>query len=386
MNRFLLALAASAFSAGAMAQDATNVQFSFGDDEYAAGQSAIITGAVAGDAFATGYDAKVLQTVTGDAHLAGFNVGVEAGVGGDVYAAGFAVTIGAPVGADLSAMGNSVSVLSGATIGGNARLAGQTVTLGGPVNGSVLIAAQTATLAASVMGDMQFSGISLNFSDGARVDGTLTIRAPRAITVPATVASADRVVFVLAEDLSQVSGPAQVAFETVRSMSPWIMIVPALIWNVALLVVGLVCFALFPKRSAAIYEKAVAAPWYTLWVGVLGLSVMFGLFAVLGMSLIGIPLILIYVFVFAIAWVLMQVAGAYVLGGRILAAFKLNAAPIATQMLGLFIGLVIVWVLGLVPFLGSIVWFVVALLGIGGIARTIVERNKTMAPTASAKA
>ncbi|HUV33203.1 MAG TPA: hypothetical protein VMW31_06495, partial [Devosiaceae bacterium] len=373
MKRTVLALIAISFSAAAAAQDGATEYFSFGGDEYAAGQTATVAQASANDAFAAGFDVRIAAPVGGDAHAAGFNVTIDSPVTGNVYAGGFSVTIGAPVGEDVTAAGNSVTVLTSAAITGNARLAGQTVTLTGPVEGSVLIAGETATLGSVVSGDMQFTGVTLNFAAGARVDGTLTIRAPREITVPASVATADRVVYRQLEYADRVSGPAQVALETVQQMSPWVVIVPVLIWNLVLLVIGLVCFALFARRSAAIYEHSLAKPWYTGWVGLIGLAVLFGGFVALGMTLIGIPLIPLWLLAFVLMATLAQVAGAFILGGRILAAFPMTQAPIVMQMIGLLIGLVVLWVLGLVPFLGYLVWLGTGLVGLGGILRSFVE-------------
>jgi hypothetical protein len=373
MKRTALALIAISFSAAAVAQDRTTDYFSFGGDEFAAGQYATLSRAPANDAFVAGYDVKLTAPVGGDAHATGFNVSIDAAVTGNVYAGGFSVIIGAPVGEDVTAAGNSVIVLATAPVTGNVRLAGQTLTLSGPVSGSVIVAGQSATLASVVSGDMQFTGATLNFGSGARVDGTLTIRAPQRIDVPASVAPADRVVYEQLEYADRVNGPAQVALETMQQMSPWVVVLPLLIWNLVLLVIGLICFALFAKRSAAVYGHSVVKPWYTGWVGLVGLAVLFGGFAALGMTLIGIPLIPVWVLVLIVMATLAQVAGAYILGGRILAAFPMTQAKIVMQMLGLLIGLVILWVLGFVPFLGYLVWLLTALVGLGGILRTFVE-------------
>lgn len=373
MKRLVAALLAVSFGTAAAAQAQDTEFFSFGGDEYAGGQTAVITRPTENDAFAAGFTVGVSSPVAGDAHLAGFNVSVDAAVTGDVYGAGYGVTVSAPVGADLTAAGNTITVTSGGRVSGNARLAGQTVTLSAPVGGSVLIAAQVATVTSSISGDLQFTGETLNFTDGARVNGSVTIRAPNEIDVPASVASADRVSYERLEYAERVTGPAQVALETVQTMSPWMLIVPAIIWNVVLLVIGLIIFAIFPKRTASLYQRTVAKPWYTLWVGLLSLSVLFGAVPVLGMTLIGIPLIPIEIIAFVIVWVIAQVMGAYLLGGRILAAFNMQANPIMVQMVGLFIGLVIVWVLSFVPFLNWLVWLAVLVLGLGGLTRTFVE-------------
>lgn len=365
MRFIVAALVAVSLAGPALGQDMDSGRLSLGGDEYASGQNVSLP-AAAGDAFAAGYDVTVAQSVGGDALLAGYNVRVSAGVGGDIYGGGYSITIGAPVGGDVTAAGNSVVLLEGADVGGNARLAGQNVTVGAPVAGTLLVGAQNLTLNAAIAGDMRFGGASIAFGPGASVGGMLTIHAPQPIEVPASVAPASRVNFVQTQEF----GPGQTAVETARTFLPWAIVATGFFWSLALLVLGLIVFALFPKRSAAVYEKAATRPLYTFWIGILALSALFGLFAVLGMTIIGIPLIFVYIFVFAIGWIIMQIAGAYVLGGRILAATGFKAPPLGWQMLSLLIGLAIVFVLWLVPFLGWLLWLAVALIGIGAVART----------------
>lgn len=374
MRIVIAALAALSLAGPALAQEADSGRLSLGGDEYASGQTVALPGAT-GDAFGAGYDVTIAQQVGGDALLAGNTVRVSAGVGGDIYAGGFSVTIAAPVGGDVTAAGNTVSLLDGASVGGNARLAGQNVTVSSPISGALLIGAQNATLGAAVTGDMLFGGASLSFAPGASVGGMLTIHAPQPIEVPASVAPADRVTYVQTQEY----GPGQTAIETARTFVPWAMVATGFFWSLVLLVIGLIVFALFPKRTAAVYDLAAARPLYTFWIGILALSALFGLFAVLGMTIVGIPVIFVYVFVFALAWILMQVAGAYVLGGRIVAATGFKAAPLGWQMLSLLVGLVIVFVLWLVPFLGWLLWLAVSLIGIGAIARSLFAPREAIA-------
>jgi hypothetical protein len=384
MIRFPFLAALVLLPAAAYAQGADAERFSLGGDDYVAGQTSTLTSPVSHDAFMAGFDVSLQSPVTGDAHLAGYNVNVAGNVGADLYAVGFGINVSTPIAGDVTAAGNSIVLLPEGSVGGNLRLGGQTVTVDAPVAGSALVAAQTATLASTIGGDFQFSGVTLNFSSDARVDGTLTIRAPRPIDVPATVASADRVVFQELEELDRVNGPAQVALETVQSMSPWVVILPVLVWNLALLVIGLIGFAVFPNNSTRLYQVVTARPWFTWGVGFIALSALIGAVVVLGMTIIGLPLIPVEILVLILAWILAQIAGAYLVGSRILTAFRFESAAIMKQLAGLFVGLVVLWLVGLIPIIGYLVWFAALVLGFGAMARlafTPVAALRSATPT-----
>ena len=335
-----------------------------GGDQYAAGQAARVDQPVGHDVFMAGYDVDLDGTVAGDAHLAGYNVVVDAAVAGDVYAAGFAVRLNAPVGGDVTAMANSIVLSSSDPVGGNVRLAGESITIGCQVNGAAVTASRTLTLDAAIAGDMNFYGESLSFGPAARIDGILTIRAPKEIAVPATVAPPERVKFEVLSTPDYVAEAGKTAEHAVRGV--WPAIWGAALWWLFLFAMGAAIIALAPRRVQALEESAARRPFRNLLVGILGFSAIVGLVPVFAMTLVGLvllPFVLVFV---VVACALAYVFGAYLLMLRIMQAML--AVDTTGKRVGvLAAGLVAAFLLGLLPVLGWLITLVLLVFGFGAV-------------------
>lgn len=364
----LLAISLLVLPAQALAQDG---RLSFGGDQFTAGQSAQIDAPVARDVFAAGYDVTVRAPVSGDAHLAGFNVAQSADVAGDLYAAGFSVSLTGKVGGDITAMGNTVSVTSLQPIAGNVRIAGQTVTVSSEIGGSALITAQTATLGSPVKGDLSFVGENLAFGPGARVDGTVTIHAPREIAVPVSVAAADRVKFeqLVAPDYASEAG--KTAEHAVRGI--WPAVWGTGLWWLLLLVIGVVVITLLPRLTQSLQSTGATRPLRRVGLGLVTFAAVVGLVPVLVLTILGIFLVPFALVFVVLACALAYLAGIYLLGVRI--ARALTSVDTNLKRVGvLAVSIVVMGLLGMIPVIGWLLTLVVLCFGFGAIAAVIMAR------------
>lgn len=348
---------------------ADQVGLSFGGDSYAAGQTASISEPVSRDAFIAGYNVSLSAAVTGSAHMAGYNVSVNAPVGNDLYAAGFTVTVTGPVAGDISAMGNSVVVNSADAVPGNARLAGASLLVDSPIQGSLLATANTLSLNAPIAGDFSFYGEAITFGPDARIDGKVSIQAPREIPVPATVAAADRVTFqqIVSPDYA---GEAGKAAQNIWS-GFWFAVWATIAWWVLLLVVGAAFIATMPRLVSDLSTLSTSRPFRRLGVGILAFASTIGLVPVTALTLIGLialPVVLLYVFV---ACSLAYLAGVYFVGARIWHAIR----PIETNLhriLVLAASLVLGGLATMVPILGWAVTLLLVAYGFGLFASRVI--------------
>lgn len=375
MARLLLICFAVAMSGSVMADEA---RLNFGGDQYAAGQSVIVSTAVERDAFAAGYDVSLQAPVTGDAHLAGYNVSNSAAVSGDVYAAGFSVNQTGSVGGNVTAIGNSVVLRSTNSVAGNARLAGATVTIASPLQGSALITAKTLTLDAVISGDLNFFGETIIFGPAAKVAGSVIIQAPKEIAVPETVASADRVKFQQLVEPDYASQAGKTAEHVVRGI--WPAIWATGLWWLLLFVVGTAFITLLPRLVASLAVATEVRQFRNLGLGILGFAAVVGLVPVFALTLIGIfllPLVLIFV---VIVCTLAYLAGTYLVGARVAKALM----PIDTnikRLVVLAISIVIAGLLTMIPVVGWLLSLVLLVYGFGAIVLiTMVRWSSKDAP------
>ncbi len=355
--------------APALAQEGGRL--SFGGDQFTAGQSAQVDAAVARDLFAAGYDVAVRAPVSGDAHLAGFNVSQTADVAGDLYAAGFSISITGKVGGDVTAMGNTVSVASPQPVAGNLRIVGQTVTVSSEIEGAALIAGQTATLGSAVKGDLSFIGENLAFGPGARVDGKMTIRAPRQISVPASVAAADRVTFEQLATPDYASEAGKTAEHAVRSIWPAVWGVG--LWWLMLFVIGVLVITLLPRLTQSLQSTGATRPFRRIAAGLVTFAAVIGLVPVLVLTIFGIflvPFALVFV-VFACA--LAHLTGTYLVGVRV--ARALISVESNLKRLGvLAVSIVVMGLLGMIPVVGWLLTLVLLCFGFGAITAVVMGR------------
>lgn len=348
-----------------------------GGDHYAAGQVARVDEPVGHDAFMAGYDVDLNGTVAGDAHLAGYNVVVDAAVSGDLYAAGFAVRMNAPIGGDVTAMANTITLSSSDPVGGNVRLAGESITIGREVKGAAVTASRTLTLDAAIAGDLNFYGETLSFGPAARVDGILTIRAPKQIAVPATVAPPERVRFEVLSTPDYVAEAGKTAEHAVRSV--WPAIWGAALWWLFLFAMGAAIIALAPRRVQALEESAARRPFRNLLVGILGFSAVVGLVPVFAMTLVGLVLLPFVLLFVVVACALAYVFGAFLLMLRIMRAML--AVDTTGKRVGvLAVSLVAAFLLGLLPVLGWLITLLLLVFGFGAVTVVAMRRWTAEAP------
>jgi hypothetical protein len=109
-----------------------------------------------------------------------------------------------------------------------------------------------------------------------------------------------------------------------------------------------------------------------LW-GILGLFVLVPLAIFLAISVIGIPLIVLEVFLVGIAFLVGYISIAKLIGDKIAALIKRPALHVIWLTV---MGLLLLWLIGWVPLLGSLVKAVVILLGFGGVLATLFTSRK----------
>ncbi len=360
-----LALAAAPI-AGAAAQDVMTL----GGDVYASGANSTVKAGSDRDVFVSGFRATVEGDVARDAHAMGFNVSVNGPVGGDAYAGGFNVEINSRVGEDVTASGMSVALEKGAAIGGNARLLGGTVTVDAPVAGSLVAAAGSFALDAAIEGDVLLTAGEISFGPDARIAGYLTYRSPSPVDIPDSVAPASRVRY---EKLTMPGGLpdfGEAMDRTTRSFWPSaITTFFGFLFGLAFLVAVAAGFlALVPDRVEKLRETAIGHPWSGILLGMIGLATLIGLVPVAAMTMIGVPLVPLFILVAVVVWVLGWLLGAYALAWRIIGAFRDLDPTLITRLVVVVIGAVILSLLNYVPLLGWLINLAVMFIGLGALA------------------
>ncbi|PTX53828.1 hypothetical protein C8N43_3871 [Litoreibacter ponti] len=327
-----------------------------------------------GDTFVTARSARVDGATSGDMHLSGFDVSVDVDVAQDLYAMGATVVIRGTVAEDLSVMAFSARTESGARIGGNARLMGNSVDVEGPVGGALSVIGRDVVLNAQIAGDVRVMAKSLSFGPDATIAGSLTYSSETKIDVPTRVMPADRVTFEkisgskVFEEWEQV-GRDMPALPTFASMMFGFMVT-----LLFFLVLGALMLGFMPNRLSRMRRSIAAAPGQTLLLGVIGLSVLFGMVPITGLTIVGLPFVPFALLAIVVAWTLGYALGAYSVAMRLWIGMGGADDPskIARLMI-LAAAIVFVALLNFIPFVGWVANYTLVLLGIGAMTRFAFE-------------
>lgn len=272
--------------------------------------------------------------VDGDLSAFGGDIRIEGEVTGDVEAFGGNVWIAGQVGGNVDASAGNVYVQPGTEIGGSLSVAAGNVVVAGTVHGDAELAGGAVTLAqtAAVDGDVEYAvGEEGQFTDeGASVGGTIS-----------RVREVD-------------AGPAG------PQIPGWAFDVYGFLANLAL---GAVLLVAFPRLSTTVADRITSAPLRSGGIGVLtAIAVPIGLL-VLAITIIGLPLAVAGGLLFGLLLWVALVYGRFAAG-----TWLLSRLDVDNRWLALVVGLLLLGLLGRLPWVGGLVDLVVGLLGLGGVA------------------
>jgi len=139
------------------------------------------------------------------------------------------------------------------------------------------------------------------------------------------------------------------------------------------LALSVLLVAVLPKPFSSITNNVQQNLGKIILWGILGLVVLIPLAIFLAISVIGIPLIALEVFLVGIAFLAGYIAIAQLIGDKIAVLMKRPALNVIWLTV---MGLLALWLIGWVPFLGSLIKGIVIVLGFGGVLLTLFTSRK----------
>lgn len=360
---------------GAIGQAETATQ-TLGNDLFVTGSGPSSPIDAQRDVFIAGNAVTLKGDAVGDVHATGFDVEVETVTGGDLYAAGGAVTIRSSVGEDLTATGFSVRTSQNAITTGNARLSGGTVTIDGPVLGALLAMGNEIILNARIGGDVRIVANKINFGPDALIVGKLDYSSSKEIAIPERVISSDRVSFEKMDKSNLFRKVRDNWHDMEYPILPKFMSLFAgfLIALTFIVIVGAIFLTFLPGSVERLRTSIADRPGMTFLIGVMGLSILFGLMPVTSLTIVGLPFIPFVVLAIILGWTLGFILGAYTVSLWVWQAFGGTDTPTQLQRLvALALASVVLGILNFIPFVGWVANYTLILLGVGAITKMLFE-------------
>lgn len=326
------------------------------------------------DAFVAGRSVTAKGNAGGDLHVAGFDVDIETKTLADLYAMGATVTVRAEIGEDLTVMGMTVRTAHSAATRGNARLMGETVTIDGPVSGALSATGREIVLNSEIAGDTRLTAKTITFGPKAKILGKLAYSTEKEIAVPERVAPADRVTFTqyrqsnLLRDIRRNWDATKIpVLPTFMSMLGGFLITLAFF-----LILGAIALTFVPKHVEKMRKNIGTQPGQMILVGVVGLSLLFGMIPITALTIVGLPIVPIALLAIILAWTLGYVLAAYSVALRVWQAFggELDPSKVG-KLLALAVAVICVSILNFIPFVGWVANYSLVLLGVGAMTHAL---------------
>lgn len=322
------------------------------DDLYASGQTVRIEGRVAGDVYAASQQVIVNGHVEGDVLAAANTVTVSGSVDGSIRAAGNSLDLsGATVGGGVTFFGATLSSNQDVQIGHGVTFFGESATLNGSIGNGLSVFSQSATIGGDIGTNSRVTAENLTITQTAALADDLTLYSDNQ---PEVAEGAS-----IAGDIATEPAPEHNAPDLDFLRYPY------LLWSLlALLVTGAVLLLLGRQPFNTVSATVRKRPLLSFGIGILGLLVALPLGIVLLISVLGIPL--------AILWWLFVGVGVYlstifvgIATGKLLLERTSQHRPRLFASFAL--GVVLLYLIYLIPFLGSLAMVVTVSTGFGAL-------------------
>jgi cytoskeletal protein CcmA (bactofilin family) len=337
------------------------------DDLYVAASLLVINGTVNGDILWAGQTINVNGTVNGSITAIGMNINIDGDVSKSVRAAGSSVNVRGRIGGDLMVAGSTVDLTNKATIGRDLAFAASKITVDSMIDRSIKGNGGDATLSDSVGSDVDITVNNLTIASSAQIRGDLIYTSKNAATIQSGALIAGTTTHKLAQSHITPSWPPLGAWGSVIA------------FFMALLT-GIVLIAIAPKRAKLVAAAIKNKPLPTLGWGALIFIVTPIAAVIVCITIIGIPVGLAGLVLYGIALYVSQVVVGLFIGSLILG--RSNKIENRGILIGAFaIGLIILTLVNLIPYLGAPLFLATAIFGLGAM----FVSEKTLRSSRSAK-
>ena len=322
------------------------------DTLLASGNIVRVEGVVNGDLLAFGGSVEVRGTVKGDLVSFAKRTVVSGTVEGNIYNFSHSLDLDGQLGHNIYGLVQSLRVNDRGRVGGGMVVAAGDVSVEGQVNRSATMYAGNADVSGSIGRELTMTGDSLTLTNTSRIRGNLGLR----VRQLKNVHIADGATIVGTRDI-------QVRVRQSHFARPRFYFYQA-VWLAAAMLAGWLGLLLFPGFFQA-STHAVGSGWRSLGLGVGVLAGVPVAIVVTAITLVGIPVSIILLEVYLAAIYLAKVwVGAFL--GQIL--LKPAGSTKSDWLLGLLVGLLILTIVGFIPYLGGLVHLGVVCLGMGAFA------------------
>ncbi len=335
------------------------------DDLYVAAETITIDGIINGDLWACGSKVIVNGLVKGSVMAIGETININGDVGHAVRVGGKTINISGNVHGDVMVGCSEVNIASTAKIDGDLLFGAENIRIDGLVEGNIKGGGSAVTISNGVKGNVELKVESLTILPAANIEGNLTYTSEE----EADIQSGAQIGGATTHKLPEVKEKRAKAFP----FSLFSGIGGKVTGLLMALIAGLVIILVAPRRLTSIAESIRSKPGPSAGWGAIILFLTPIAAIIVCITIIGIPVGLIALALYGIAIYLAQIPVGLFIGRWIIGHFK-EVEGKAIMVGALALGLVILRLLRLIPYLGFFIGLAVILFGLGAVV--VSERRR----------
>lgn len=357
---FLFPFTASAFTVKSGESVTLPKEESIKGNYFAAGNNLVIDGKIEGDLICAGQSLNINGEIGGDVICAAQTININGNVNGSVRILANAANINSTIEKNLMVGAATVNTASGSSIGGETLVAGAVADLKGKTSGDLSAAGSTISLGGEVGKNVNIrinskdENNGLLLLDSAKIAGDLNYTD----SAEAKISPSARIGGKTNHNL-----PSYTEKNKDQYGIGWIW---GKIYSMfAAMVIGLVLVLIWSKETDELTDKMFNKIGASVGWGAVVLIVTPVAAIILMITLIGFPLAILLLLIWAVAIWLSKIFVAILVGKTFLEKFWKDKK--SNLLLSLVIGTVISWTIFAIPIIGWILCFIAVLWGMGGI-------------------
>jgi len=337
-----------------------------GKDEVVDGNVAIgcrnlvVKGKIKGDLMAGAHSIKIEGEIEGDFWGIAQDVEIEGKVKGDVRVAGGEISVEGVVENDAIIFCSELMLDENSSINGDLKFGCGKADILGIIKKGVEGAGGEIKIGGDIEGDVELTCRELIILPSAVIDGDLHYKSKKEILVKEDAEVLGKIVHTLPEKKWEFKFPT----------FPKILF--RILFLISAAIVGIISIALSPKHCLTIANSIKEGWWQCLLTGFIVLFCVPIAVVLVSISIVGLPLGII---VFSLYLILLYLSGIFFglfIGEGIFKIFKLKVSPYWS----IISGLVVLFFLTMIPYVGWLIRFLVLLFGLGAVVWTEISLHK----------
>ena len=333
---------------------------------FISGRRLTVRGTVNGDLFCAGQMVIIEADVLGDVICAGQTLTINGTVAGDARLAGQTIVINGVIENNLTSFGQTIDLPQAGIVSGEVFAAAQDFTVQGTIGKTLNGGFESAELDGKIGDDVQLTVNTLRIGSGSSVWGNLTYESANETVVPVTASISGTVRRTEPTAKELTARPLRPIASTGMHAFSWVG------WSMRVLtyiVLGLLMAMIFPVFTKKILDLTEQYPGRSLLLGFVSFFVIPILLVLLVITLIGIPIAVIGLFLWLFFLFISRITFALFIGKKVLRQLKLK--QVDSMVWVTVTGVLTTAILFKIPFLGWLLSCIAVMWGFGAMLQLI---------------